>query len=74
MSMGIFVLQLAILVLRGPHCPGNRWFGYEGGLGFRRTSPSDEPQSIVSSDPESVEGVAAFVEKRDQEKGAEELR
>ncbi|KAG2139610.1 major facilitator superfamily domain-containing protein [Suillus bovinus] len=32
--MAMFVFQLAVLSLRGPRCPRNRWFGYEGGLGL----------------------------------------
>ncbi|OAX37626.1 MFS general substrate transporter [Rhizopogon vinicolor AM-OR11-026] len=28
--------QIVILLLRGPHCPRKRWFGYEGGLEARK--------------------------------------
>jgi hypothetical protein len=28
--------QILILLLRGPHCPRKRWFGYEGGLEARK--------------------------------------
>ncbi|KAH7913382.1 major facilitator superfamily domain-containing protein [Hygrophoropsis aurantiaca] len=36
LAMAWYVWQLAILLLRGPHCPRDRWFGYEGGLRFRK--------------------------------------
>lgn len=78
MSMAMYVFQLGVLVLRGPHCPRNRWFGYEGGLELRWMSPSNQPQPTVSGNPENAEkGPLAIVynEMRDaEEKDAKELR
>ncbi|KAG2124591.1 major facilitator superfamily domain-containing protein [Suillus clintonianus] len=54
--MAMYVFQLAVLLLRGPHCPGNRWFGYEGGLGFWKMPLSKQSQSIASDDPEKAGG------------------
>lgn len=56
--MAMYALQFAVLVLRGPHCPKNRWFGYEGGLEFWRASPSNPPQPKANSDLENAEGGA----------------
>jgi hypothetical protein len=75
MSMAMHVFQIAVLLLRGPHCPKNRWFGYEGGLEFWRKSPSDRPQPIVNSDPEKADGGPMAAEKMDgEEKDVKELR
>jgi len=68
LAMAMYVLQLAVLVLRGPHCPRNRWFGYEGGLKFWRTSlPSDQPQALVSANSEKADGGSLHREKIDTE-------
>ncbi|KAG1785232.1 major facilitator superfamily domain-containing protein [Suillus plorans] len=75
--MAMIVFQLSVLILRGPHCPGNRWFGYEGGLGLWKMLPSKQSQLIVSDDPENTGcGHLAVVcsEKGDIKGGAEELR
>ncbi|OJA21284.1 hypothetical protein AZE42_08122 [Rhizopogon vesiculosus] len=77
LCMAMYALQLAVLVLRGPHCPGNRWFGYEGGLAFWKMSPSNQPQ-MGNGDLENAEGgalaVIMYSEKNAKEKDAEELR
>lgn len=31
-----FAFLLFILLLRGPHCPREKWFGYQGGIGMMR--------------------------------------
>ncbi|KAG2341591.1 MFS general substrate transporter [Suillus weaverae] len=74
--MVMYVFQLAVLILRGPHCPRNRWFGYEGGLEFWMI-PSKQSQLIASDDSENAgRGHLAVVcsEKGDARGGAEELR
>lgn len=48
LSLAMFVFQLVVFIVRGPHCPGHRWFGYEGGLEFWR-KPG---QAIANNDPE----------------------
>lgn len=57
--MALFAFQLAMLALRGPHCPRHHWFGWVGGFEARKsvvearnrdnasksaTTPIDEPQ------------------------------
>jgi hypothetical protein len=37
LSLGWYGWQLFILLLRGPHCERYTWFGYEGGLEFRKS-------------------------------------
>ncbi|KAG1729029.1 major facilitator superfamily domain-containing protein [Suillus lakei] len=59
--LALQAFQIVILLLRGPHCPRRRWFGYEGGLEARRrvvlerekTRSSDEKE--VERDPEAQE-------------------
>ncbi|KAG1739411.1 major facilitator superfamily domain-containing protein [Suillus paluster] len=74
--MAMYALQLTVLLLRGPHCPGNRWFGYGGGLEFWQKLPSKQP--IAKDDPENSGGAhlaVVYSEKRDDEgKGGQELR
>ncbi|TFK22933.1 membrane protein [Coprinopsis marcescibilis] len=36
MNLGFMGVQLLVLLLRGPHCRQYMWFGYEGGLAWRR--------------------------------------
>ncbi|KAG1842774.1 major facilitator superfamily domain-containing protein [Suillus subalutaceus] len=75
--MAMYVFQFVVLIVRGPHCPGNRWFGYEGGLEFWKILPSKQSQLVASDDPENAEcGQLAVVcsEKGDAKWGAEEFR
>jgi hypothetical protein len=37
LSMALFVWQLAIQLLRGPHCERYTWFGYQGGVEPRKS-------------------------------------
>ncbi|KAG1837159.1 major facilitator superfamily domain-containing protein [Suillus subalutaceus] len=36
LMLALQVFQILVLLLRGPHCPRKRWFGYEGGLEARK--------------------------------------
>ncbi|OJA11052.1 hypothetical protein AZE42_07166, partial [Rhizopogon vesiculosus] len=36
LTLALQGFQILILLLRGPHCPRKRWFGYEGGLEARK--------------------------------------
>lgn len=35
-SLGCMGFQILALLARGPHCRRYRWFGYEGGIGWRK--------------------------------------
>jgi hypothetical protein len=73
--MAMYLFQLVVLILRGPHCPRNRWFGHEGGLEFWKISPSKQSQLIASDDPENTGcGHLTVVcsEKGDAKEGTEE--
>ncbi|KAG2047964.1 MFS general substrate transporter [Suillus hirtellus] len=75
--MAMNVLQLSVLILRGPHCPRNRWFGYEGGFELWKMLPSKQSQLVASDDTENTGcGHLAVVcsEKGNVKGGAEELR
>ncbi|KJA16288.1 hypothetical protein HYPSUDRAFT_147937 [Hypholoma sublateritium FD-334 SS-4] len=37
LSMAFYAWQLFILLIRGPHCKRYTWFGYEGGLEYRKS-------------------------------------
>ena len=51
------VFQLAVLLMRGPHVPRYAWFGYAGGLEWRRfgnrAHAADEENASVSADDET---------------------
>ncbi|KAG0701920.1 major facilitator superfamily domain-containing protein [Suillus ampliporus] len=75
--LAMYVFQLAVLLLRGPHCPGNRWFGYEGGLELWQKLPCKQSQPTVSDDPENAGDGHLAVEKirmDSERKDAEKLR
>ncbi|KAG0701921.1 major facilitator superfamily domain-containing protein [Suillus ampliporus] len=44
--------QIIILLLRGPHCPRKRWFGYEGGLEARKHVVSEREKAQCSGERE----------------------
>jgi hypothetical protein len=59
LMLALQAFQIIVLLLRGPHCPRKRWFGYEGGLEARQRvvlegviSRSSEGEK-VEHDPEA---------------------
>jgi hypothetical protein len=36
--LALYAFQLGMLVLRGPHCPRNHWFGWMGGFKARKSA------------------------------------
>jgi hypothetical protein len=50
--------QMLVLLLRGPHCPRKRWFGYEGGLEARKRVALEKENAQchggVQHDPEAL--------------------
>jgi hypothetical protein len=56
---------LVVLLLRGPHCSRHTWFGYEGGWGMKKVSPT-------SHENEGAKNAAAPHESLDDEKSAVE--
>lgn len=55
MMLALQGFQIVILLLRGPHCPRKRWFGYEGGLEARRSVVLEKEKALIS-EAEKVEG------------------
>ncbi|PPR06099.1 hypothetical protein CVT24_004218 [Panaeolus cyanescens] len=45
-AMGWYALQLVVLLLRGPHCKRETWFGYEGGWGWKRKDSDDSDEGV----------------------------
>ena len=37
LMLALYVFQLGMLALRGPHCPRNHWFGWVGGFEARKS-------------------------------------
>ncbi|KAF9235650.1 major facilitator superfamily domain-containing protein [Melanogaster broomeanus] len=52
LSMGWFAWQLGILLLRGPHCPRQRWVGWQGGMGLKKEAGSRASDKPSRSDCE----------------------
>ncbi|KAH0832294.1 major facilitator superfamily domain-containing protein [Lanmaoa asiatica] len=48
LAMAWFVWQLCILLLRGPHCPRQRWIGWQGGLWMKTEVGSTTPPGQAS--------------------------
>ena len=60
LMLALYGFQLGMLVLRGPHCPRNHWFGWMGGFEVRKSvagarkrddatnaaTPIEEPQPL----------------------------
>ena len=48
-----YALQLGILVMRGPHCPRNHWFGWVGGFEAHKSvleaRKKDDPLKAVAT-------------------------
>ena len=45
--------MLFVALLRGPHCPRYRWFGYEGRFGIQKPkSTAVEPEGTSSGEPD----------------------
>lgn len=57
--MALHGFQMLVLLLRGPHCPRKRWFGYEGGLEARKRVVLEREKvqchDGVQHDPEGAE-------------------
>ena len=55
LSVGLAGFMLAILLLRGPHTKLHTWFGYEGGMEWRKRHPTSAKQSSPDSDATCLE-------------------
>ncbi|EIW81521.1 MFS general substrate transporter [Coniophora puteana RWD-64-598 SS2] len=67
LSMGWYVWQFLILVMRGPHTPSCRWFGYEGGFRFRRDPMLDSSRRLEEAEGE-LSGTSTHAEEKAEEK------
>ena len=64
LMLALYGFQMAMLLLRGPHCPRNHWLGFAGGMEARksvieaRKKFSDSPkvgQIVVGERKEKME-------------------
>lgn len=60
-ALGLYGLQVMLLLARGPHCKRYTWVGYEGGLGARKVLP---PSAIPSPPEVKMVSTAATAEKK----------
>ncbi|EJC98430.1 MFS general substrate transporter, partial [Fomitiporia mediterranea MF3/22] len=67
-SLGLFAFQIGILFLRGPHCQRYTWFGYEGGIEWRKDVVEKRKRQAVVEKTESDEGKDMTKEKDKDEK------
>ncbi|KAJ3495412.1 hypothetical protein NLJ89_g10628 [Agrocybe chaxingu] len=47
LGVALYAFQIAVLLLRGPHCQRTTWFGYEGGFGFLKAIPKAVDEKTV---------------------------
>ncbi|KAH7927664.1 MFS general substrate transporter [Leucogyrophana mollusca] len=47
LMMALYGFGFCVLLLRGPHCPRSRWFGYEGGFEARKKLVADKVNECV---------------------------
>ena len=50
LNMAFYGYALFVLLLRGPHCKQYTWFGYEGGLEYRK-SVVEEQKRLEAEGP-----------------------
>ena len=50
--LGLTTWQIVVLLSRGPHCDRYTWFGYEGGMEWRKSAV----EGHTSSDTEKGKG------------------
>ena len=62
-SLGLFVWQIGILLLRGPHCERYTWFGYQGGLESRKKVVEERKRQKIREE----EGQEQEQERRDED-------
>ena len=64
LSMAFYAWQLFILLIRGPHCKRYTWFGYEGGLEYRRSVLAEKERMEEEKErEENRQSIATFGEK-----------
>lgn len=53
LSCGFCGWMLFVLLLRGPHCPNNKWFGWEGGFEARKkvAEPLEDSENRMDEPP-----------------------
>ena len=55
--MGLHVFQFVVLGLRGPHCGRYTWFGYEGGVEWRKSVVDERKRAVdVENESENEKG------------------
>ena len=63
-SLGLFVWQIGILLLRGPHCERYTWFGYQGGLESRKKVVEERKRQKIKEEEEQEQEKRGGDEKR----------
>lgn len=72
-ALGLYGLQIVLLLIRGPHCKRYTWFGYEGGLSAHKSAPaalvkSPTPEMLKSADEKTTVGHPNAEERKAQDK------
>ena len=52
--LGLTTLQTVVLLSRGPHCDRYTWFGYEGGMEWRKSSVEGRASSDMEKGANQV--------------------
>ena len=67
LSVGWQGFCILMLLVRGPHCPRYTWFGYKGGLSWRKPSTEEQP-------PIDAAGVEDEKQRNEDKKNTEDER
>ncbi|GAA5894720.1 hypothetical protein JCM6882_006665 [Rhodosporidiobolus microsporus] len=73
--VALAVAAMGVLLLRGPHCPGDRWVGWGGVWSLRKVEPVAEPvkkDEKVDVEAQKVEGFMQGEGARERERVGEE--
>ena len=66
--LGLTTWQLVVLLARGPHCNRYTWFGYEGGMEWRKSAVEGHTSDIEKG--KGTDQVAAVGALKDEKHGS----
>ena len=71
--MGWYGLQIAILLVRGPHCKRSTWFGYEGGIEARKSVVEARNKEMESGSGPGTPALSSAGKEKDLEGATDDI-